>query len=701
MPSLVIYPGLPSERSVEIREGAMTVGRGREADVFVLDKSMSRLHARLEYDGTKVVISDTGSTNGVYVAGRKVTSVELTPGDSIRCGDVPMAFAEDPRILTERHSEGQRSTIERLLGDETYDGTTPQDGQRLTGGSREKLHTLFQVTETLSSPEGIEAPLERVLDLLFETTLVDRAVILLIDEQSGEARPEIVRSRVAPVASQPAPRPGGTQEVTVRVPFPVDWSPPAPDPDEAAPIYSRNIVRHVLDKEVALITSDASHDDRWSASDSILAQSIRSSMCVPLKARDRLIGAIYVDSLSVSNGFTNDDLDYLSAFANQAAVAIESSRLYARLLETSERARVSQQRYEMVASHLPIVLFATDERGNLTFADGHGLTLLGDDPEACVGRPLVDLLGDDRVEEHCRRVLAGSNVEGTIERGERAFDARYSPLRDADGKVTGVIGVLTDATERLRARERELAREAAEAASQAKSTFLANMSHELRTPLNAIIGYTELLQDEARDTEGSSLVADLEKITKAGHHLLALINDILDLSKIEAGRMDLAVEEFAVAPLVAEVLETVRPLVEKGENVLETHGIEQAGSMLSDPFRVKQILFNLLSNASKFTEKGTIGVAVARDVERISFRVSDTGVGMTAEQLGRLFQVFRQAKASTARTHGGTGLGLCISQSLSRMMGGDITAKSAPGEGSTFEVVLPLQAPPRAPAPGS
>ncbi|HUF48968.1 MAG TPA: ATP-binding protein [Vicinamibacterales bacterium] len=263
------------------------------------------------------------------------------------------------------------------------------------------------------------------------------------------------------------------------------------------------------------------------------------------------------------------------------------------------------------------------------------------------------------------------------------------------------VGELVDAfnlvLERVEEHGRQLkaARDAADAASRAKTAFLVNMTHELRTPLNGIIGYAEMLCEEAADRGRDDLIPDLERIRHAAGDLLGLINNVLDLSKIEAGRMELNVEEFNLRGLITKVVDGVQPMAAANHNRISVSVNDDLMRLVmrSDPTKLGQCLRNLLSNACKFTERGTIHVIAKRRDESILIHVADTGIGMTAVQLDRVFDEFVQAEASTSRRYGGSGLGLAISRRLCRQMGGDISAESRPGAGSTFTIRLPLTIP--------
>jgi signal transduction histidine kinase/DNA-binding response OmpR family regulator len=342
-----------------------------------------------------------------------------------------------------------------------------------------------------------------------------------------------------------------------------------------------------------------------------------------------------------------------------------------------------------------------------------------------ISMPITSLMSTARKVAESRdyslRVAEGGDDE--IASLIHSFNSMLTTIQQRDQEVQGARTIAEEARERLRdsnarleetnrtldqkVRERtgELERAvlAAERANQAKSAFLAKMSHELRTPMNAIIGYSEILLEEAEEGADGATASDLTKILGAAKHLLSLINDVLDLSKIEAGKMELFLEDFDVLSAIRDVASTVEPLVQKKANALQIDCDESIGSMRADVTKVRQILFNLLSNASKFTEQGRVRLNVRRESfkgrEWIVMAVSDSGIGMKPEEVARLFQAFTQADSSTASKYGGTGLGLAISRQFARLMGGDIFVESAVGAGSTFTVRLPVEVRPSRPKP--
>ena len=280
------------------------------------------------------------------------------------------------------------------------------------------------------------------------------------------------------------------------------------------------------------------------------------------------------------------------------------------------------------------------------------------------------------------------------------FDLRITPLLDREGNMGGRIVTLHDIT-RLKRIEEQLqkAAEAAEAANRAKSTFLTNVSHELRTPLNAILGYSEILQEEAAMIDHEDFVPYLQRIEGAGQHLLGLINDILSISSLELGQMELQLESLDVMSLVGDVVAAVQPLFNKNGNTLQVEFHHPPGIIQADITKTRQTLFNLLSNATKFTNHGIIRLEIDREAATqeakpgwVLFRVTDTGIGMSQETLNNLFKPFTQADGSSTRQYGGTGLGLALSRQYCEMMGGTIEVESQPGKGSIFTVRLPAEA---------
>lgn len=370
--------------------------------------------------------------------------------------------------------------------------------------------------------------------------------------------------------------------------------------------------------------------------------------------------------------------------------------------ENARLARYNQLLLESVGEGI----YSIDARGCCTFLNQHGAQMLGLTPEEALGKDMHTLIHYQRADStpypmedcpifHAMRTGEGCRIATEVfwRKDQTAVPVEYAAF-PLEGTTAGGVISFTDITIRKQVEQavRE-AKNAAEAANHAKSQFLANMSHELRTPLNAVILYSELLQEEAEELGAKRLIEDLEKIRGAGKHLLSLINDVLDLSKIEADKMELFREPFMVTQMVNEVAATIEPLAKKQGNQLVVSCAPDVGEMNGDLTKTRQCLFNLLVNAAKFTQEGTISLDVTRTPHEphdwLHFRVADTGIGMSEEQKQKLFQPFTQADASTTRKFGGTGLGLTITKRFCELMGGSITVDSTAEKGSCFTLSLP------------
>jgi GAF domain-containing protein len=510
-------------------------------------------------------------------------------------------------------------------------------------------------------------------------------------------------------------------------------------PDTTSGLLHRTVstraIQHIADVETDLsvepVLLQGARERGW-----------RSTVQVPMLRGSDVLGVIGV-SRAEPGAFAVADIALLQTFADQAVIAVENARLLTELQARTSDLQRSVGQLTALGEVGQAVSSSLDLETVLTTIVSRAVELSGLD-----GGVIFEY--DEAAEEFVQRVATGTALpsgravihkgEGVVGRTALTLEPVQVPdisvggayegrLREAivesgarallavpivrEGRLLGGFGVsrnrtgefppetidllCTFATQSALAIQNARLFRQLEVANRHKSEFLASMSHELRTPLNAILGYSEMLQEEAQDVGQPGLVPDLAKINSAGKHLLELINAVLDLSKIEAGKMEMYLERFALPALVDEIASVVRPLADRKSNALTIACAPEVGEMRADQTKVRQALFNLLSNACKFTERGTVSLDVrrerapARGADEIVFEVADTGIGMSQEELGRLFQDFSQAGASTAKKYGGTGLGLALSRRLCRMMGGDIAVTSAPGRGSTFTVRLPAE----------
>jgi signal transduction histidine kinase len=469
----------------------------------------------------------------------------------------------------------------------------------------------------------------------------------------------------------------------------------------------------------------------------------RSMLGVPLLREGNPIGVISLTRATV-RPFTDKQIELVTTFADQAVIAIENVRLFeevqARTRELSQSigelralGEVSQavnSTVDLETVLTTIVAKATQlsntEAGAIYVFDdtsrefrlratyGMDDTIIAAirDRHIHIGETVIGRAVEQRMPIQIPDVQndPSSVLDVIVRAGFRALltvpllgtDRIVGALvvrRKAPGEFSkntldllqtfGAQSVLAIQNARLFHEIEEKGRQLAEA-SQHKSQFLANMSHELRTPLNAIIGVTEMLREDAEALKQD--IEPLDRVLGAGRHLLALINDILDLSKIEAGRMELHLDSFALRPLIDDIVKTIEPLAAKNSNQVAVHCDAAIGTLHADQMRLRQALLNLMSNANKFADHGTITIDARQGQEGsrgVTISVADTGIGMTTEQMGKLFQEFSQASSTTASKYGGTGLGLAISRRFCQMMGGDITVESEPGRGSTFTIRLP------------
>ena len=541
--------------------------------------------------------------------------------------------------------------------------------------------TVLKAAQAISGEIVLDRLLIKLLRLALEHAGAQKAAMLLAD---GE------RLSVEAVATVDG---GATRRL--KVPVMLEDSDDVP----------KSLIQFVVRTRQALVLADATREDVFTQDSYVKAFQPLSVMVLPILSRNSLVGALYVEHRWLTGVFTAQRVEVLSLLASQAAISIENAKLYADLHSTRDDYRTL---YESANEGL----FRITADGVLIRANPTLARTFGFEGEAAFLEEYRDLLGrvflrKERASELMTSLDEHGNVDGFeaegVTRDGQTFwmsvTARINqdPIR---GEV--VDGSIIDISARIEREHAEKRREVAEAATQAKSEFLANMSHEIRTPMNAIVGFSKLTLETGLDRKQREY---LTSIRNAAESLLSLVNDVLDFSKIEAGKLVLEEAPFSVTDTLREVERLFRTEVRKKgldfvvtDHCADHERFPREGVLLGDSLRLKQILINLVSNAVKFTEAGRVHVearvshASAREL-RVGFKVTDTGIGISAEQQARLFESFQQAESSTTRRYGGTGLGLAICRNLVDVMGGDITVRSAPGEGSTFAFDVPFRIP--------
>ncbi|TET29348.1 MAG: GAF domain-containing protein [Anaerolineales bacterium] len=513
-----------------------------------------------------------------------------------------------------------------------------------------ELATVNTVSQALVAESDLEALIELIGEQMRETFAADIVYVALLDRET-----EMIR-------------------------FPYTYG------EELNPLpLGEGLTGKIVETGEPLLINQEIDKRRAEMGVALVGKGARSYLGVPIQIGGQTFGVISVQSTREEGRFCQDDLHLLTTIAANVSTALRNAQLF-------DEIKRQKQYYEAVIENSPAAITLLDLEAAVTGWNPAAEKLFGYMETEALGRNIDDLVAKTD-ELHAEAVHYSQTamkekqlhiLTKRTRKDSSIVEVEVSAVPVVvDGKNVAFIAIYHDVTELQRARQ------AAEEANQAKSTFLANMSHELRTPLNAIIGFSRIVRRKGKDVLPEKQVENLDKVLVSADHLLSLINTVLDISKIEAGRMDVKPADFELPPLIDLVVGTSQPLMQKGVK-LKVDVQPDFPLLHSDQEKIKQILINLLSNAAKFTRKGEIILSARHDDDMLYVDVDDTGIGVSEDALGRIFEDFQQADSSTTREYGGTGLGLPISRSLARLLGGDLTASSIEGEGLTFTLALPM-----------
>ena len=476
----------------------------------------------------------------------------------------------------------------------------------------------------------------------------------------------------------------------------------------------QGLTSRIIQSGEPLLINHEMEQQRRQMGTTLVGRRALSYLGVPIFVSGEAIGVISVQSTTQEGLFTENDKHLLGTIAANVGIALQNARLFDEIKRQERYAQETQRRLADIINFMPDASLVIDRDGKVIAWNRAIEEMTGIAAKEMMGRGnfeyaipfygerrpiLIDIVLMPREEierkyahiQWTGEILTGEAYTPALKDGARFLYATASALHDAQGNIVGAIETIRDITDRKHAEEElDKARTSAEQANQAKSAFLANMSHELRTPLNAIIGFTRIVRRKAEGVLPEKQTENLDKVLTSADHLLNLINTVLDIAKIEAGRMDVLASNFRINALIDLCFNTAQPLLKPGVT-LEKQVDENLNTIYSDQDKIRQIVLNLLSNAAKFTHTGNILLAAKQEEKILHISVRDTGIGIGAEALPRIFKEFQQADNTTTRQYGGTGLGLSISRNLAHLLGGDLTVESELGKGSTFTLSIPIQ----------
>lgn len=529
---------------------------------------------------------------------------------------------------------------------------------------RQRLSSVIRVSQNISSILNLDDLLDQVMTKAIEVTGAQRGYLFFIDEDC--ALPQLRTSKsIIPSTAQ---------------------------------TYSEKLVSDVFQKGTPVLIADAKADTYYKNYTDVIDSKLKSILCIPIKRHDRTLGVCYLDNPLAANVFSEEDIGLLSVLMTQAAISIENARLFESIAIHEKVLRASEEKHRMILNTMEDGYFESDLNGNLIFFNeavrrAHGIP--ADQLKDLNFRQYMSKENAARIYQIFKNVFntgrSVRNIEFDFNRKDGTkltVEMSVSVLKNSDGEVIGFRGVSRDISERKEAEQLRIERNVADKANQAKSEFLANMSHEIRTPMNAILGFSELLKDHVHGERGHQFI---KAIAASGKTLMTLINDILDLSKIEAGKMEIQCTPIQLKTIFTEIEHIFsQKAAEKDITLITDIAPELPQRIMFDEVRLRQILLNLVGNAVKFIEIGyvklTLDGKIYKDKLNVHLSVTDTGPGIPSDQLELIFESFQQQKGQIHAQYGGTGLGLAITKKLVTIMGGTITVESIVGKGSTFHV---------------